>query len=316
MKKILILFITLSISLNIILFYIIVNPKKALINTLQTNKENSLRLISPVKQNFIDSNIEGSINILHYSDLKPKIEQEIAKYKAENNLAIFIHDAQTGAFLGLNEKEGFAPASLLKIPILMGILKKVDREEIKLTDEIILISDDLDKDAGALYQKGAGTKISIWDLLKVMILTSDNTAKNALKRQLMDEELNAVFAHVGIPNPYLQASNNLVSTRGYTRIFKSLYLASFLSPELSQKALDISTDTQVENLISAGVPPEVQVAHKYGERPDGLADCGIIYEAKNPYFICIMTRDLEITQAKTLISSLSKITYDFVSTKK
>lgn len=149
----------------------------------------------------------------------------------------------------------------------------------------------------------------------MMILTSDNTAKYALKRQLETAELSAIFAHVGIPNPYQPQNGQLVSPRGYSRILKALYFATFLSPELSEKLLDLATDTQVENLISAGVPPEIQVSHKYGERPDGIADYGIIYEPKNPYLLCMMTRDVELTTAKNLISSISKTIYKFISSK-
>lgn len=171
----------------------------------------------------------------------------------------------------------------------------------------------MDENSGNLYKEGERTKISVWNLVKTMILTSDNTAKNALRRQLSDMEINSVFAHIGIPNPYIESNGSLVSPRGYSRIFKSLYLSTFLNPKESEKLLDVATDTAMENLISAGVPPEIQVAHKFGERPDGLSDCGIIYHPQNPYYLCIMIKEMEIPKAKELIADLSGIIYDFVS---
>lgn len=315
MRKYIILSILLFVSLGLNLFLFKKTFSKQE-KTLQTPQEQKYKFTNPLKKAVIDSNLEDNIAILHYAKLKPKLEEEIKEYYGGKNIAIFLQDIHTGAWLGINEKEGFTPASLLKIPILMAVLKKVDRDEIKLTDTIILNTEDLDKNAGQLYQKGTGAKISIWDLCKIMILSSDNTAKNALKRQLLDEELNAVFTHVGIPNPYLIQNGQKVSPRGYIRLLKSLYFSTFLSPALSEKALDLTTDTQMENLISAGVPPEIQVAHKFGERPDGISDCGIIYEPKNPYYLCIMTKDLETPEAKKLITNLSKIIYDFVAEKK
>ncbi len=273
----------------------------------------SYRLISPSSRVNIDSNIQNSQQIIHYADLKPPVEAEIKKYGAESNVGFFLQDANTGAWLGINEREGFNPASLLKIPVMMAVLRKTELGEISTGDTLETIEEDLDKNSGELHKKGAGHKMSVWKFIEEMILSSDNTAKNVLKRQLTDAELNSVFAHVGIPNPYSQAGDSMVTPRGYTRLFKSLYFSTYLSPELSEKALEIATDTEMENLLSAGIPYEIQVAHKYGERPDGLSDCGIVYHPQNPYYLCVMTRDLEVPQAKELITNLSKIVYRFVS---
>lgn len=313
-KIILIVLFILSISLNVYFLYkTFINRK--FVGESSSQNSPSYRFINPLQKNIIDSNISDTSAVLHYMDLKPQVESGINKFNASQNIGLFLQDIQTGAWLGINEREGFVPASLLKVPIAMAVLKKVDRNEIKLTDTIELTEDDLDKEAGTLYQKGAGAKLTVWEAIKIMILTSDNTAKNALKRQLADVELNAIFAHVGIPNPYQPQNGQVVSPRGYSRIFKALYFATFLSPALSEKLLDLATDTQVESLISAGVPPEIQVSHKYGERPDGIADCGIIYHPKNPYLLCIMTRDVELTSAKSLITSVSKIIFNFVHSK-
>jgi len=273
----------------------------------------SYRLISPSSQINIDSNIQDSQQILHYADLKPRVEAEIEKYGAENDIGLFLQDINTGAWMGINEREGFNPASLLKIPIMLAVLKKVELGEISLKDPLAITEEDLDENAGELYQKGAGHQMAVWDFIEEMILSSDNTAKNVLKRQLTGAELNSVFAHIGIPNPYAPSGDSLVTPRGYTRLFKSLYFSTYLPPYLSEEALAIASDTEMENLLSAGIPYEIQTAHKYGERPDGLSDCGIIYHPQNPYYLCVMIRDMEVPKARELIVSLSKIVYQFVA---
>lgn len=308
-KILLIILFILSISLNLFLLYQTFGSK----NT--DKKQSSYRFVNLLQKQTIDSNISQNTAVLHYMDLKPQIESEVNKFSATNNFGIFLQDIQTGAWMGINEREGFVPASLLKVPIAMAIFKKIDRDEIKLTDTIELTKDDLDKEAGTLYQKGVGAKLTVLEAIKIMLLTSDNTAKNALKRQLIDAELNAVFAHIGIPNPYQPQNGQTVTPRGYSRVFKSLYFSTFLSPAFSEKLLDMTTDTQVESLISTGVPPEIQVAHKYGERPDGITDCGIVYEERNPYLLCLMTHDMELSKAKSLIASVSKIIFNFVHSR-
>lgn len=196
-KILLIILFVLSVSFNLYFGYQTFINKSAVGNPAPENT--TYRFINPLQKNTIDSNISDTAAVLHYMDLKPQVESEINKFNANQNIGLFLQDIQTGSWLGINEREGFVPASLLKVPIAMAILKKADRNEIKLIDTLELTEDDLDKEAGELYQKGVGSKLTIWEMIKIMTLTSDNTAKNALKRQLDDAELNAVFAHVGIP---------------------------------------------------------------------------------------------------------------------
>ncbi len=272
------------------------------------------RLVNPIEKFAVDSTNQEADTILHYQGLRQKIEEDINSTTNLENVGVFVQDIRTGAWMGINEREGFIPASLLKIPIMMVIMKKVEREEIKLSDVIEISHTDIDPFSGNLYQKGAGTRLTVWDLLKEMIQSSDNTAKNALKRQLTDAELNSIFAHVGIPNPYI-SEDAAVTPRGYTRLFKSLYFSTYLAPELSEKALDITTDTREEDLLSAGVPPEIQVAHKFGVILDSIHDCGIVYHPENPYFLCIMTKNLDNTKDRELITKISSDVFEFVDGK-
>ncbi len=201
---------------------------------------------------------------------------------------------------------------------MIAILKEVDRKEIKLDDKIIITPEDVDNSYALSYEPlQTGSKETISDLLRRMMVLSDNTAKNALRRQLSLEEIDSVFIHTGIPNPYLLKNDHTVSPRGYTRLFKTLYYSTYLSPELSERALDLSTDTQEENLISRGVPPEIQVAHKFGIiENDSLHDCGIVYHPNNPYFLCLMTKDLSLEDSSELIYKISKDVFNFVDSKK
>lgn len=311
-KNIIYTIFAISFFINFLLIFKIYRDDK---NSTSESTKPVFKFIDTQRQQFIDSNTQNNDAVLHFSDLKTQIESELEKFGAQKNTGLFLQDGQIGTWLGINEKSGFNPASLLKIPVMMAILKKVHLDEISLKDKLEITEEDLDKNAGTLYQKGPGYKMTVWDFIEEMILTSDNTAKNVLKRQLSDAELNSVFAHVGIPNPYTSA-DVLVSPRGYTRLFKSLYFSTYLPSKLSEKALGVSTDTKMENLLSAGVPYEIQVAHKYGERPNNISDCGIIYHPKNPYFLCIMIRDMEIAKAKELMVNLSKIVYNYYSSKK
>ncbi len=310
-KKIFIVLLIISLAFNI--FFII----NALSITGNAISNKSFKYINPTEKEIqIDSNSQETKAILHYQGLISILKADIQEYDGIENVGVFIQDIKTGTWSGINERDGFAPASLLKIPIMMAILKKVDRGDIQLGDKITIIQEDIDSRWGNLYEKGAGAKFTILELLTEMVLSSDNTAKNVLKRQLSQGEINSVFSHVGIPNPYLSVNNQTVSPRDFIRFFRSLYYFSYLSPELSEKALDLTTDSEEEDLISKGLPAEIQVAHKFGIiEGENLHDCGIVYYKPNPYFLCVMTKNLDTAKSKELIQKISKDVYDYVSKK-
>lgn len=297
-----------SIILNLLLIIKINNP--------QINITGAATLIHPEINKDLANNVDSSSYILHYQDLRNNLENEIKLSNAEDNLAYFIQDLKTGSWVGREEKEGFTPASLLKVPIMLAILKKVESGELNLDSKLVIREEDIDLTYPTPYEKKAGVEVTVRDLLKSMITHSDNTAKNALIRQLFAYEVDDVFKHLGIPNPYLPgAEQNRVSPRGYSRLFKAMYYSTYVKPDLSEFALKLTTNTQTENLIPEGVPEDIEVAHKFGiYNEDSLHDCGIVYHPKNPYIICVMTKGLSSIEGSELIRKISKNTYEFVET--
>lgn len=308
-KKLFAVIFVISIILNLILIVKIINP--------EINITGSATLINPQINPDLEDNLNPSDSILHYTELKENIHSQIKEQEIGNKIAFFIQDLQTGAWTGWREREGFAPASLLKVPIMIAILKKADRGEISLSDKILMRKEYIDIGYQTPYEGKEGQEFTIEHLLRSMITESDNTAKNALVRQLLAYEIDDLFKHVGVPNPYSpENKNKTVSTRDYSRFFKSLYHSTYLSAKNSQFALDLTTGTQVENLLPEGVPDDIIVAHKFGIYDENvLHDCGIVYHETNPYSICIMTKDLQSTKSAELIRSISKSTYDFVDSR-
>ncbi len=290
----------------------------AKINKIQQAKfppPETFPLVNPVFNKIpLDSNIQSGKAILHFNELREKIEEKLAGLTEKERIGIYLQDVTTGSWLGINEKEGFIPASLLKVPIVIAIFKKIEMGELKLEQKVEIIAEDIDPSAGVPERFKVGDKKSIAELSKLMLKISDNTAKNVLKRQLSPEDINSVFTHVGIDNPYSkETGDQLVTPRGFSRILKALYFSTYLQPKHSEKILELITETRQEGLIASSIPWEIQVAHKYGERLSLLHDCGIIYHPNNPYFLCIMTSDIPLPDARELIKDISGEVYKFVS---
>jgi beta-lactamase class A len=260
-------------------------------------------------EEFLDLQKKSSIN---YWGLKSKFLAEISKDIPYDNVGIYFEDLFTGSWIGINEKDEFYPKSLFKVPVMVTILKKVENGEIFLNQNITLKEEDLDNLSGNLYKKGVGYKISVKDLLNLMIKESDNTALITLENNFLDsEDYIMTINMVGLINPSL---NQSISPKAYMNIFRSLYYSTYLKRSFSELALSILSDTNFNSQLTRYIPPSVKVSHKWGEDINlGVYhDCGIFYIENKNYMLCVMTKNVSKEQADNFISKISKITYEYI----
>ena len=135
-----------------------------------------------------------------------------------------------------------------------------------------------------------------------MIVFSDNNAMQLATIHLLNfypEELSGVFADLNLNVPNEQAEDYMTA-KEYASLFRVLYSATYLSREKSEAALALLGLTDFRDGLVAGVPSDIFVAHKFGERgvrgSDGeithreFHDCGIVYYPGHPYLLCVMTK--------------------------
>lgn len=230
-----------------------------------------------------------------------------------SHVTVYFRDLQNGPIFGINEQEHFAPASLLKVPILIALLKyaeehpQVLEENISLGDTIPEGQNEFDPEK-TLEPKKIYT---VEEVLRRMIVYSDNSSKELLRNYLEGISpgiIDQTFIDLGISLKNTDGSQFIV-VKSYASLFRSLFNASYLNRSMAQKALSLLSVTEFDDGIVAGTPKNITVAHKFGfldiaENQRQLHDCGIVYEPQTPYLLCIMTRGKD---APTLISIISKI---------
>lgn len=253
---------------------------------------------------------------LEYAPLKQNLIEEISK-PLEGKYGIYFEDLNTGASIGINEKEKFVPQSLFKVPLMVSVLKKVQNGELFLNTTVYLSKSDLNSESGTLFQKGMGYPVTIKELLESMIRESDNTAMNVLSTRFVnDTDYLEVTAIMGLPRP--EKNIITVSPKEYSNIFRSLYYSNYLRRPFSEIALSIMTETSSFNQLPAGIPPNVKISHKFGEnsKVGYYHDCGIIYLPEKNYILCVMSKGGTKKEADLVISNVSKIVYEYVSRQK
>ncbi len=251
--------------------------------------------------------------------------QDVVNEKSDVETGIFFLNLNNSGWFSVNASDTFIPASLLKLPMLISYYKLFESEK-NLFDQQILYEGE-DFNTLRSFGNGAivpGKTYPIKELLHEMIVNSDNNALQMLYKYRQDS-LKSIFNDMRIPLPSTDseiAGKDFVTTRDIGRFLLVLYNASYLSSENSEEALELLSKTSFKEGIIAGVPDDVVVSHKFGERKliqSGgtsiieLHDCGIVYHTKTPYILCIMTKGSDFDTEKLQIQKISKIVYENVN---
>ncbi len=263
-----------------------------------------------------------SLLIENFNPLKEVIEAKITK--SNPNISVYIVNLRDGASIGINERSGFPPASLNKIPIAILILKRVERGELSLDTMIEINDSDRTSPPGDLY-KTKEKSLPLKVLLEKMIRDSDSTAFKVLRRNLDLKDINFFENYIDYYSNDIVSTGHvnlgtegedLTNTKAIYNVFSSLYLSTLLKPENSEYILSLMTDTVFDIKKLANLPEDVTVAQKFGTGEFNgeryFHSCGIIYINQSRIFYCIMTKDLDEDQTANTIGSIVYLTYEYV----
>ncbi|QAT17403.1 hypothetical protein BU251_06560 [Candidatus Velamenicoccus archaeovorus] len=233
------------------------------------------------------------------------------------DISIYFRDLNNGPSFSINENKGFSPGSLLKIPVMMAYFKKAETDpdilkktltyQAKPTDNVVFFE--------PAQKLKSGESYTIEELIRRMIIYSDNEAASLLVEN-DKTTFSSVQKNLGIEYWEYDQPPGTMRDRSYASLFRVLFNASYLNAALSEKALELLSETQFPFGLRAGVPAEIKVAHKFGERGEGLVlylhDCGIIYYPRHPYLLCIMTKGGSMKSLDKIIQEISRLVYEEV----
>ena len=259
------------------------------------------------------------------SPFKKEIEHFIAaemKKEWMDDSSVYFRELNSEMWFSIGPVENFFPASLLKVPMMIAILKEAETtpgllmERIQYRGEPDYYPAQNIKPAVTMKK---GDYYTIDELLYRMIVYSDNNASSLLEDVVNPSVLKRVYNDLGMKSPYADNAEYSLSAERYASFFRVLFNATYLGKEMSEKALEFLAKSDFKDGLVKGVPPGVAVAHKFGERSYGegnrikqLHDCGIIYYPKHPYLLCVMTEGSSFEYLDDAIADISRAVYEEV----
>lgn len=260
------------------------------------------------------------------------IHKEISA-KDVQNVSLYLRLLKGGRWLEINNTETYAPASLLKIFVMMAYYKEADeadnpgllQEQVPF-ESSAFAKDGTDQVGGTIVHLVPGKPYTINELINQMIIYSDNDAYATLLDHFDPDtvtRLEDISTDLQVPLPVTHAENslNFMTVDAYSMIFRVLFGSTYLSDRYSEKALALLAQAKYSTGLVAGVPSYLTVAHKYGIRavldptqdnPNQLHDCGVVYYPDHPYLLCVMTKGLDLTREQKAIQMISAATYTWI----
>ena len=235
------------------------------------------------------------------------------------HVGFYYKNLVTGVEYGVREDEPYLAASVIKFPILLHVLNRAETGEISLSDKLTVENWEKVPSCGGLNQFTDAVEADIRTLCRLMIVLSDNTATNKLIRFCGMEQCNAAFREMGLAKTVLnrllfdyeaakRGFQNYICPKEIGALLEKLYQKEFVSPEVSQYAIDILLDQQVDHKLNGKLCGQVPIAHKTGEDDCLSNDVGIVF-AKEPFVICFAGHDTDVYRWEDLIR---RAAYDLV----
>lgn len=253
------------------------------------------------------------------------------------SFALAFKDLATGRALFLNEHETFHAASTMKTPVLLEIYRQAGRHLLNLTDSIVLKNEFISIADSSAYQldstddsetelyRHIGEKRSISELVYQMITVSSNFATNLLIARVGPANIGATLHKYGLDELHVlrgveddkafqRGMNNTVTAAGLAGLFEKMAKGKLVSRKASADMIRILLDQHFNEIIPAGVPAGVKVAHKTGWIKGINHDSGIVFLPDGrKYVLVLLSKNLADDKAGVkALAAVSALIYQYV----
>lgn len=220
------------------------------------------------------------------------------------NIGIYIKSLRNGKTVSINGDTVFPTASIVKVPILIGIMDRIQKKELDYHQKLVWY-DTLNYDPGEdiiAYLKPQ-TEIELSKVMMLMMTISDNTGSLWLQsiagtgtriNELMDR-MGYRATRVNSRTPGRESDRTLFGWGQTTpnemgKIFEDIKDGKIISREACDKMLRIIGRQYWDEEALSSIPPSVFVASKNGAVNASRSE--VLYvNGKHPYILSLFTKN-------------------------
>lgn len=244
--------------------------------------------------------------------LKARIEARIRGL--EGQVSLYYQDlTRADGRLEIESRRALIPASVIKLPILVHAMERIEQGEADPMEIIPVRRVDRMPSCGALSYLHEGIQVTLRDVYTLMIIISDNTACNLLIDRFGMEGINAAMRALGLEDSRLSRKlfdsaaaarglSNRVSMRDMGRLLEMIYRNQLPG---AQEMMEILLEQQINHKIPAFIGERVPVAHKTGEDEGITLDVAIVMGAR-PFVLCVGANNTQVPECERAMGEIAQ----------
>lgn len=222
----------------------------------------------------------------------------------QGDVGIYVQHLKTGRTVAIHADSLFPTASMIKIPITIGMFQKIEQKEIDY-DSLLTYRDSLLYEGeDILGSFKDGEKIALSKVLMLMITTSDNTA-SLWCQQLAGTgtEINEWLTQNGFENTRVNSRTpgryenwrrygwGQTTPREMAGLLLRIYHGDVVSPRASERIYRNLTRIYFDGESLSQVPPFVQTASKSGAVNQSRSEVVLVNAPHGDYVFCVITKN-------------------------
>jgi beta-lactamase class A len=260
---------------------------------------------------------------------REKIEKVVGKLedrvKGYDGIAgVYVRDLDGDFGYGVRADEQFFSASIIKVPVMVAVYRKVEQGKLAFAQQVELKEEDWAAGAGWLQWEKAGTQQTVGDLLLLMMTQSDNVATNALIRMVggrdhvneVAESLGArdteLYQKVSSERGAVPALDNRTTPRDMAVMLQKIAEGKAASDKMCGYMIDLMHTNELDWWLDAGIPDETDAANKAGWLYQVYGDVGIVEHDGRRYAVAILSKhgSANVDEGAVMIEDLSRIAWE------
>ena len=260
-----------------------------------------------------------------------KLQQQLQKVTTgfKGDVGIYVKDLHTGKIASINADSIFPTASMVKVPILIGIMDKLNKGELKYHQELTYKDSLFYAGSDLLASLKHNEKVELSKVIMLMLTTSDNTASLWLQslagtgtriNQILDS-IGYTATRVNSRTPGREAGRDKfgwgqTSPKEMANIFEALANRNLLDTASSEKMIRLLGRNYWDEEALSQIPPDVFVASKNGAVNASRSEVMYVYGKNARYVFCICTKNNQDTswgsqnEAWELARKVSKLVWE------
>lgn len=259
--------------------------------------------------------------------LRTLLDAAVGKY------GVAIYHFETGQEFLYQPDQRFYAASIIKVPIMAAVYEQACVGTLSLSEKIALRAEDMVGGSGVLGSLSPGLELSIYDLVVLMIIESDNTATNVLIDRLGREAIQNAMREWGLHNSQFYNKLQVIPAKieGYNEItagdMNHLLKQIAQGKIVSWRACSEMVKIMKQQLFNDGIPsllppeqdgpigafPEWEMAHKTGFINGVEHDMGLLYFPRATFAVTVLSNEIhDRVAAKQVQGQVGRMLYDAV----